>query len=428
MIELKDDKLQFSFPEIREGIHDLVMNYYHETLPLILGEDREEAFNKLLRIDFRFKLLSSGEAKIMRKIVRELSPEKITECFLSAVRSLEHLDTDWRAPGRMSIEFHRTLRIPDDGKDYFLPPGLGNFPLRHIDDYEKRVPKQWLEWGGVLMPMYQSEALWIRFSGSYPFAVKIASGKINAVSGEEWKPGLNREPQDYLIVPQQPWLDGFAVEKGIIRQFVAMPMGSGYSVEEQLTGKAEFGGIQIQVFPMKVASYFQDELLPELPGTLVDILPDLLPQPKPPFLSSYEARLAAPPEGMGLAAGGRMRQQIYRDKRPLSVWDTDHTSRCFVHLCNSLVWREITGTNPPYPPITAREYEEYCLPWFDYYRDDLPELEGSEKLAKVKSVAEVAATKNDGSLIGNASVESPMIRHIGLKERPSLVREAVVLP
>ena len=32
------------------------------------------------------------------------------------------------------IEFQRTLRIPDDGKDYRLPPGLGCFPLRHLDD------------------------------------------------------------------------------------------------------------------------------------------------------------------------------------------------------------------------------------------------------------------------------------------------------
>ena len=29
-----------------------------------------------------------------------------------------------------SIEFQRTLRIPDDGTDYPLPPGLGNFLLR----------------------------------------------------------------------------------------------------------------------------------------------------------------------------------------------------------------------------------------------------------------------------------------------------------
>ena len=35
---------------------------------------------------------------------------------------------------KMAIDFQRTLRIPDDGTDYMLPPGLGSFPVRHVDD------------------------------------------------------------------------------------------------------------------------------------------------------------------------------------------------------------------------------------------------------------------------------------------------------
>lgn len=31
-------------------------------------------------------------------------------------------------------------------------------------------------------------------------------------------------------------------------QFVAMPLGEGYTVEEQLTGKAEIGGLQFDIF------------------------------------------------------------------------------------------------------------------------------------------------------------------------------------
>ena len=53
------------------------------------------------------------------------------------------------------------------------------------------------------------------------------------------------------MIPKQPWLDGFCVEKGIIRQFVAMPLGEGYTAEEQITGEAEHGGLQIEIFPMK---------------------------------------------------------------------------------------------------------------------------------------------------------------------------------
>ena len=54
-----------------------------------------------------------------------------------------------------------------------------------------------------------------------------------------------------MVSPEQPWLDGYAIEKGVIRQFVAMPLGEGYTAEEQLTGEAEWGGLQIAVVPLR---------------------------------------------------------------------------------------------------------------------------------------------------------------------------------
>ena len=47
--------------------------------------------------------------------------------------------------------------------------------------------------------------------------MKIAAGKINAVSGEAWTAELHSEPQDYVVVPGQPWLDGFSVGEGPLR-------------------------------------------------------------------------------------------------------------------------------------------------------------------------------------------------------------------
>jgi len=35
---------------------------------------------------------------------------------------------------RLEISFQRTLRIPDTDRAYPLPPGLGSFPLEHVDD------------------------------------------------------------------------------------------------------------------------------------------------------------------------------------------------------------------------------------------------------------------------------------------------------
>ena len=179
--------------------------------------------------------------------------------FLAAADALDDLARaveKFRGVGHEGVASYRVeLRIPDDDRDYPLPPGLGAFPLRHVDDFAKRVPPRWLEHGGVMLPMYQSEALWLNFESSqihdrwteYPFAIKVATGKINAVTGDSWSDGLLRNPQDYMVSPGQPWIDGYRVEKGFIRQFVAMPLGSGYSAEEQLTGEAVHGGIQIVV-------------------------------------------------------------------------------------------------------------------------------------------------------------------------------------
>lgn len=48
------------------------------------------------------------------------------------------------------------------------------------------------------MAMYQTEAMWLYFNGSYPCA-----GKINAVAGEDWRNALTEKPQDYVVVPGQ---------------------------------------------------------------------------------------------------------------------------------------------------------------------------------------------------------------------------------
>lgn len=310
----------------------------------------------------------------------------------------------------LEVDFQRTLRIPDDGKDHFLPPGLGRFPLRHVDDYRGRVPGDWLRHGGVLFPMYQSEAMWLDFTSrsGYPFALKIAAGKVNAVTGEDWEDGLHRDPQDYAVIPGQPWLDGFCVEKGTIRQFVAMPMGEGYTAEEQITGAAEHGGVQLIAYPMKreawerrqraVERRVSDQLVVEC------------------------ARMSTVSMDMGLAPGGRMRQEIYEDPYRFSEWDLRHRSRCFVHLCNSLMWRAVTGEAPPTTPPTAAEYTEAGLPWFDYYAADRTALEGSEKLAKLESILQKAAREGRNPLPENEPADPERVVKLG-ERRGAKVRE-----
>ena len=294
---------------------------------------------------------------------------------------------DLHRDARCSIDFMRTLRIPDDGREYPLPAGLGEFPLHHIEDFSERIPDVWSKRGGVLMPMYQSEAMWLNFEGDYPIAIKVAAGKINAVSGESWQDELSDNPQDYLVLPEQPWLDGYNVEEDLIRQFVAMPLGQGYSAEEQITGEAEFGGMQIIAYPMKADVYRE---MVERRNAERSYWDDEFAAPK----FSRRSECVCEEASMGLAAGGLMRQEIYDDEYGIDVWDTEHSSRCFVHLVNSDSYSAITGHKPPHAPISKKEYAQNGIPWFDYY-DDTNALQGSETLYKVKSLAQVAKKKGE---------------------------------
>lgn len=79
----------------------------------------------------------------------------------------------------LTIEFQRTLRIPDDDQTYPLPPGLGAFPLRHVDDHATNVPPAGLQRGGVMLPMYQSEAMWLNFTLR---RLMIAGSRIRSLS------------------------------------------------------------------------------------------------------------------------------------------------------------------------------------------------------------------------------------------------------
>ena len=271
-----------------------------------------------------------------------------------------------------SLSFQRTLRIPEDGRTYPLPPGLGCFPIRRVEDYADRVPASWREHGGVFIPMYQREALWLSFDASHwhPTAVKIGIGKINAISGKPWDQGLRGRKDDYIVVPDQPWLDGIKAGKGTVRQFVAMPLGMGYTVEGQLTGKEDVGGIQIIAYDAKPGRFPEDE--------------PVLHRVQEEVLCCMAAPCAA--GAMGIAAGGTLTQKIYPDRYGIDTWDVQNTGRVFVHIVNSAMYREITGEEPPATPVTARQYASCGLPWYALYDEGKGDIAPPEELAGVKGV------------------------------------------
>jgi hypothetical protein len=282
-----------------------------------------------------------------------------------------------------AVSFQRTLRVPEEGVNP-LPPGMGTFPVRRVEEYAGRVSPVWLERGGVFIPVYQREALWLGFRAAewQPTAVKVGVGGIDAVTGDSWNPTLRSDPQDYLVCPPQLWLDGVNAGEGVVRQFVAAPLGRGLTVEGQLTGVETTGGMQIVVFEPK-PGFFPDE--PPPPDTVPGVEPGPLPIGVPPS----EAMAGDPPLELGIAAGGWMQQKIYPDPYGIEIWDVGRSATLWIHLVNSLQYREITGEEPPPSPVDARAYTEAGLPWFELYDQEADQLAAGEKLRGVRSLGQL---------------------------------------
>jgi len=274
---------------------------------------------------------------------------------------------------RFSISFQRTLRIPDDGQTYPLPPGLGLFPLHRVEDFLSRATTAMKKHGGFFIPMYQREALWLGFGAAEwkPNAVKVGVGQVNAVSGEMLDHKLTDQPQDYMVCPPQLWLDGINAGQGYVRQFVAMPLGMGYTVEEQVTGDDVWGGIQISVFEPKH-------------GRFSDKPPDKVESPMQHYMSMDQPA----DDHLGVAVGGRMTQKIYPDPYGVDTWDQDNYGSVFIHIVSSKQYRELIGKEPPTSPVSVKTYIESGLPWFKLYDEAEGDVEPSSKMAQVISITE----------------------------------------
>jgi hypothetical protein len=364
-----------------------------------------------------------------------------------------------------SVEFQRTLRIPDDNKVYPLPSSLGKFPVHKVDDFPNTVPSTWKQHGGVFLPMYQREAMWIKLNGvkNYPKAMKIGVGKVNAISGENWTQHININPnsgenwtqrinknpieseQDYIVIPEQPWIDGINAGQGYVKQFVAMPLGSGTTIESQVTGKEEFGGIQIMAFNAKEDRRAQKFppfgfnttrfSPPNQPNSIFGPT-TTAPTPMVPFYSFAPQSQAIPnnlfggnsstgqgilfgstgfnsgtstssftfgnaypqqqqqqqqsqAREMGMSAGGKIKQKILTDPYGADFWDQNAFGRVYVHIVNAEMYQKITGNPLPSTPITAQTYTNMGYPWYDIYDSDKNGVPSSNILSNVKTVKQI---------------------------------------
>ncbi|WAC57557.1 hypothetical protein [Gordonia sp. SL306] len=302
-------------------------------------------------------------------------------------QAIEFSFPDVHADATLRITFHQTLRVPDDPTTYGLPPSLGTLDVRSTREIRPRaVPA-----ADGLLPLWQSEATWIDFSTpqDYPFLVKVGVGGINAITGNSYVPQPDFDAEDYLEAPTQPWLDGFRVDATTVRQFIAMPLGEGYTAAEQLTGTDD-GLIRFSVAPLK---------------------PDVWAQ-RPPISRMVVDGCTAAPAGMGLGAGGTIHQSIATPIESHENWDVDARREVSVRIVNSAVWQILTDTPPHRPPLTIDEYLTHGYPWFEWYDDSLAR-QGGSALSEVQTVRQFGNEKGADPLPDNTSFTPPTPHIVG---------------
>lgn len=124
-----------------------------------------------------------------------------------------------------------------------------------------------------------------------------------------------------------------------------------------------------------------------------------------------------PHDSMGLGAGGKLKQDIYPDEYGIETWDTGSCGRLFVHIANSMAWRDITGEEPPPTPVSAGLYTEFGFPWFDLCDEGKADIKGSDVLGGVKTLKEIDEEKGFGVQHNDSPVEVPPQQVKTIKKR-----------
>jgi hypothetical protein len=176
--------------------------------------ERKTAFNPGQWVKLRDTTLVSlrsptSKGKKAKKVKRQGKKQDFKEKQVSKIPKL-NVGKYFQFPYGLQISLRHTIALPDDGKVYNLPPDLGNIgllsvaevagmlsPEIHGNDEWKEIEKK----GGIIALLQENEAFYIQFDqdkeifnspkwkekGNYPHAIKVGTGGINVITGQQWK-------------------------------------------------------------------------------------------------------------------------------------------------------------------------------------------------------------------------------------------------
>lgn len=135
-----------------------------------------------------------------------------------------------------SVLLHHTDVVNIDEDAHALPPSNGLFEEYKVADYF--CPKNWSK-DGFFVRVEEEMPLWIDFRFNRKCAVIPSVQRLNPLTGKpaDLEHGLAKDPeQNYMILPDQKWLDGYAKE-GKVYQFMITKAGESLAVNEFLLPK-----------------------------------------------------------------------------------------------------------------------------------------------------------------------------------------------
>ena len=254
----------------------------------------------------------------------------------------------------------------------------GACSFTHARTIRTVCPNSWTQSNSFFIPLYQREALWLGFDGEswHPTALVVGADGVNVITGQPWDAPLAGAPQNYVVVPDQPWLDGIRTRIGLVRQFVAMPLGRGFTLAEQVGQRSAHNGIQLRVHEAK-------------PGRFPD---------EAPVRSNLDAPLMMRSpihSAMGIGAGGTIVQKIYPDLYGFDTWESDGPPPAQIYIVNTEQFSWITGEAPPPPTISAADYTKRGFPWLELWDAERGDLGSQSVLEHVKSIGAIGTSSND---------------------------------
>ncbi|KAG8938283.1 hypothetical protein FRC03_007439 [Tulasnella sp. 419] len=92
------------------------------------------------------------------------------------------------------------------------------------------------------------------------------------------------------------------------------------------------------------------------------------------------------PQVMGIGAAGKIQQKIYKDIFDKRIWDLGAATVTNFQLLNALDFARVTNMRPPPSPITKETYDKQGIPWFEFYDEDLRQLQDPQGPARFQNL------------------------------------------